>query len=194
MKRSAITVLIFTVALTLSVGAYVSPYWAVRQLQQAAQAGDAGRISEYVDYPALRESLKADMQARIVAPMLGDPKPKDSPYAALGAAIAGAILGPMVDSMVTPAGIAAMMKGGPTGRPQAAPLPETSSAPPEASRARGEVRSGYSGINQFEVAYPAEGEPAGHAPALVFKRDGVFSWKLTKVRLPELPAPARAPQ
>lgn len=53
---------------------FASPYWTLRQLRAAATTGDPDAIEKHVDFPSLRESLKAEFQAKIVAPMLNDPQ------------------------------------------------------------------------------------------------------------------------
>lgn len=186
MRRSTLIFWIVVAILAVAGAYYASPYWTVRQLREAAEARDADRMSDFVDFPSLRESIKAELQASVVMPMLNDPKMKDNPFAGLGAMLAGAMLGPMIDSMISPAGLAAMLKQGPPSKPS-----EVMSKPPAvdgAAPARGAVdeavRSTYSGLNRFVVAYARPDEPIDRAPALIFRRDGLFSWKLSKVRLP----------
>ena len=52
-----VTVLVIVVVAVLGYG-YASPYLALNRLKRAADERDAQTVSEYVDYPALRESLK----------------------------------------------------------------------------------------------------------------------------------------
>ena len=50
---------ILAVILTIGASWYWSPFLAIKQMQSAAKVGDADTFNDYVDYPRLRESLKA---------------------------------------------------------------------------------------------------------------------------------------
>jgi Protein of unknown function (DUF2939) len=152
MKKShAVAVLV--VALLLALGAYWywSPFLAVRELQQAAKAGDADAFNAHVDYPKLRESLKKQM-ADLLARKIGASADSGNPLAALGGMIGGRLINPLVDAMVRPETVMAAMSSGrlggsagaqasapvtapadPAGVPAApsiAPAPTPSAAPP----------------------------------------------------------------
>ena len=122
--------------------------------------------------------------------MLNNPKIKDNPFAGIGAAFVSALMGPMVDAMVSPAGIAAMLQSGPAAKAPVTVGPPPDPATVDSAQARRTVRQAYSGLNQFRVTYLNEGESEDKAAALIFNRDGLFSWKLVRVRLPEPPNPA----
>src|SRR3546814_946941 len=85
------------------------PYRTVNAIRDAAQARDAQAMAEQVDFPALRSSLKAQLGDRLLREV-GTPSP-DNPFAAFGLSIAGGLVGGMVDVLVTPAGLGAMMEG-----------------------------------------------------------------------------------
>lgn len=142
-----------------------SPYWTLRQVSAAAKANDAERLSSYVDYPALREDVKAKLTARL----LGATEKKD-PTAALGRAMGMALMAPMVDAFVSPAGLKAafarMDKDGKAGSTAASNRPEEK---PRIERL---------GLNSFRV-----GDPDQPGSGLVFKRNGL-TWKLAGIDLP----------
>lgn len=171
-----------TAALVVVLGAgfYATPYLAVAQMRSAAQAKDADKLSRYVDFPALRENLKATFNEKINAEIA---KSKDtSPFGALGAAVAGALINPMVDAMVTPQSLSMIVQGQqPKGEnPQQDTPPATDSASkPDAST---DVSMGYEDFNQFAVSikHNSTAEPV----SLVFHREGLISWKLAALRLP----------
>lgn len=85
------------------------PYRTVNAIRDAAQARDAQAMAEQVDFPALRSSLKAQLGDRLLREV-GTPSP-DSPFAAFGLGIAGGLVDGLVDVLVTPAGLGAMMEG-----------------------------------------------------------------------------------
>lgn len=43
-----------------------SPAWTLKGMKDAAQSHDADAMNGYVDYPALRESLKSELMARMM--------------------------------------------------------------------------------------------------------------------------------
>jgi hypothetical protein len=153
--------------LVAAAGWYVfSPAWTVRGMVEAAEARDEARFSAYIDYPALRDDMKADLTAR-----LEEEAAKGSgSQAKIAAAMGLALVGPIVDRMVSPEAMKqsfaqitkqdkAGQSGGDAGKKE---LPE--------------IRR--QGLNRFLVAgkdMPDSG--------LVFERRGL-GWKVTGVELP----------
>ena len=86
---------------------YFTPYMAVNKLQAAAERGDAQALNEMVDFPALRTSIRTEIQSATGRGIQKD----GGVFAALGAAAAGFVVGPAVDAAVTPEGISLLMKG-----------------------------------------------------------------------------------
>lgn len=86
-----------------------SPYVMLRNLQSAAKARDAAAIVAYVDFPSVRQDLKAKVAARIAAE-IGDRSRIRGRGMSMGM-MAAAMAGPMIDAMITPEGVAAMMAG-----------------------------------------------------------------------------------
>lgn len=99
------------VALLLGLAAYVAsgPYLAVRAIRGAVRDNDAAALAEHIDFPALRGSLKAQLQDRLVRSAGEDMQA--SALGALGLSIAGHVIDDAVDTMVTPPGIGALMQG-----------------------------------------------------------------------------------
>jgi hypothetical protein len=66
----------FFVGLGLAILAYViSPYWVLHRIQQAYEHNQAGKISQYIDYDAVRVSLKPQLEQRFQHYMGGDALP-----------------------------------------------------------------------------------------------------------------------
>jgi hypothetical protein len=167
-----------------SVWFYSTPYLAVHSMRAAVDAKDAPKLSRYIDFPAVRESVKATLNAKMMSQMAKINK-SESPFAGIGAAFAMAMVGPMVDAMITPEGMAMMMKG-------ERPTPDRASAParqpelqPVAQKSEPEIETSmfYEGFDQFVVTVKqvaSSDEPIG----FVMQRQGLFSWKVVSVRLP----------
>ena len=97
-------------ALVLFAGAYAgSPLLAANALKSAAQAGDADKLQQLVDFPAVRESLKGQLNAMVMQAIQSDPDLKDNPFAGFAAVLAPAMVNQAIESYVTAEGISTMM-------------------------------------------------------------------------------------
>lgn len=137
----------------------------------AIEARDHEALSRHIDYPQLRESLRAELGAALHARAAGDRR------AALGATVGEAMLGPVIDRVVTPDGVRELMQGG-DALARIVPrdmLPEPARGPPE-FRVRGH------GLGEVHVVTET---PSGSF-RLVFARTA-FGMKLVGVRLPAQP-------
>jgi len=153
---------------------YFTPYLALRSVQRAAEAGDAQRLSELVDFPALRTSLKEGVNTS-VSRQVG--RRAGGLVGALSGFAAGRLANPVVDAAVTPAGIALLMQGAaPSGR-----RGDRDGAQRELP-ANLDIDRGYAGPNRFEIRY-RDRDSGAERLALVLHRDGL-GWKLASVRLP----------
>lgn len=85
------------------------PWRTVEGIRQAVKHEDARALSRHVDFPALRASLKPQVQDRIVRAAGVDAQ--SGPFAAFGLSVATGLAGGVVDAMVTPAGLGALMEG-----------------------------------------------------------------------------------
>lgn len=198
---AAIVTGVTLVAVALIVFAYASPYLVLGRLRDAAQARDAQTIDRYVDYPALRASLKQQVTQMLSRRV--DSEKLQHPFAALGALVGIAFVSPLVDAYATPDGVAALLEGmPPRGRPGEAPpsasearseeQPEQSKqAPPpreastsaatqpETRHSRGSA--GYRDMNTFAVTYTRG--TADEPYSVIFHRRGWFSWQIDAVEL-----------
>lgn len=159
-------------ALILGAGAawYIaSPGWTLHQMKAAADGNDPAALDAYIDYPALREDLKADLTAQVMAEARKD----QSGFGGLGAAIGAAFIGPVIDGLVTPAGMrAALTAKQDQDRIKAVPKAASNLRVPEDPVI---VRHG---LSEFVVTSKRQLKSG-----LVFKRHGL-SWKLSGVDLP----------
>ncbi|CAE6756292.1 hypothetical protein R70006_03283 [Paraburkholderia domus] len=213
-RRSAtrpliVTLIVIAVIAALGFG-YASPYMALNNLKRAADARDAQTVNEYVDFPALRESLKQQVTGLLTRRI--DAHGNGNPFAAIGAMIGVALIGPLVDAYATPDGVAALLngmppRGDPGERPPAPPTAENTpaaaatapdAAPPAAGNtANGagnsansatppqppQTTAGYRGLNEFVVTYQHGAGDARYSAIL--RRKGLFTWKLAAVNLNE---------
>jgi hypothetical protein len=146
-----------------------SPGWTLRQMKAAADANDPDALNPYIDYPALREELKAEISGRMIA----EGKKDRSPFRRLGLAIGTATIVPVIDELVTPAGMrAALVAKRDQAQSIAVPLAASALRVPDDPVIE---RRGFSEFLVASKRHPKSG--------LVFKRHGL-SWKLSGVDLP----------
>ena len=152
---------------------YFAPYLALRSMRNAAQAGDAAELSSYVDFPAVRESLKATVSRK-----MGDvAQGTGNPLALLGAAFANTLADPLVDVLVTPTNLALVLNGvNPQANGAAPSTPQPTDVDPETT-------AHYDGLSDFVVTVTNRSFPS-QPIGLVLHRSGLVAWKLSAITLP----------
>ena len=176
MKKWLALALVLLIALTAYVAA--GPYLTVRAIRIAVKEQDAAALSRQVDFPALRASLKAQLDDRLLRK--AGPDLQSNPLAAFGLSIANSLIGGGVDAMVTPAGLGALMEGhkiwkrvddGIAQRDPDSPAPEV---------LHDDARYRYESPSRFTATMI---DDAGGSMVFVMTRDGLH-WKLSDIRLP----------
>lgn len=155
------------------------PYLALYRLGEALRVQDQDAVEAKVDWPKLRQGIKDDVNAALVAKV----KPEEGDaLAAFGIALAGKLAGPVVDAAVTPAGLAAVAAADrPTLTTLATQVYVSNSADRSLPRL---VQSGFGGPTVFEATVMPRGA-TGEADAirLRFELEGGY-WMLTRIHLP----------
>ena len=139
----------------------LSPYIVIWQLENAVRNGDARALADLVDFPAVRESVKASL----------GPTPAGT---ALGAGIAMLLAEPVVDGMLTPEGVAAMLR--------------TSSAPPSTTAPAGSAPAPPFAVGMHYLSIDRFGVALAWAPAHArlearLCRTNVFAWHLCSISM-----------
>lgn len=168
-------------ALLLAVAYVASPYVAAGSLGSAIANRDAEAISDQVDFPLLRDSIKTGFKAEIARKIASSPS-QEGRMAAMGAMFAGAMLDQMVDTYVTPSGIRTIMD---------------KAAEKVGSRGKGDgldYDTEYRSLDRFAIRVKSD-NPASGQIVLVMHRRGLFSWKVSEIEMPlgELGAGPKAP-
>jgi hypothetical protein len=198
--RTVITSLVVLLIVAALAFVYASPYIALNRVKRAADARDAQTVNEYVDFPALRASLKDQVGALLTRRI--DIQKNGNPLAIIGAMIGAALVGPLVDSYATPDGVAAILNGiPPRGDPgERPPVPASdaaiaaASAPPPAANAASiasaasetpkqppRTTAGYRSFDTFVVTYQHGVGDVRYSA--IFHRSGLITWKLVAVDL-----------
>jgi len=168
-----------TVFSTLAVllAAYAAyPYFALYRLGEALHAQDPDAVAAKVDWPKLRQGVKDDVNAAVVAKV----KPEEGDgLAAFGVALAGTLAGPVIDGAVTPAGLVAMAEAD---RPTLTALVTRVYVSTVSSRELPRLAgSAFGGLTSFEATVTQNG--ADDAIRLRFELEGGY-WMLTRMHLP----------
>ena len=207
-KKHALLAAVLLLVLLLGGYFVASPWVALARFKEDARARRTEKMADYVNFPAVQASLKAQMRNKIKAEV----GRQDDDFAAatqiLGAAVANLVLDPVVEKVASPQGMVAIMNGEnplpglnkldiavqpPAPTPPTPPQPNASphaQAPGAASdagaqpaQARRQWRLSYTGLNQAVIrAVPAEED----APYLVMQRKGLFGWQVVDVQLGKL--------
>jgi len=173
MRKSLIAIAVLALAVVIAAAGwwYASPWWTLQAMRDAARERNAAKLSPYVDYPALREDLKGDLR-RFALGEVG--KSQSGDLGGLGAALAAAVISPLVDAAVSPAGVEAMFAEQTSKAAAARQQPLTVKAPDKPVIER-------EGLNDFRARGP---DPS--KGALLFHRFGL-GWKLVGIDLPRTP-------
>ncbi len=150
-----------------------SPWLAVHQLQAAARAGDRNGLEAAVDFPAVREDFKAQLNVALLKNLQSDARLKDNPLAAIGALLVPAVLDRLIDAYITPDGIATMVAEARTPRPGS----------PAHRGGHVTTQSGYVSLDRFKTTVRSDDEP-NRPLVFVMERRGLFGWKLVRIELP----------
>lgn len=170
-------------AILIAASIYFAPHITLYQMRSAIENKDADAFSTHVDFPALRDSFKGQMMAAM-SKQMSSPAMKDNPFAAMGQAMAAAFIGPMIDNVISPAGVIAMMSEG-------SPKPVTAAAngvPIETASNETDKQNkpdfslAYKSANKVIVTDKNVVRSDG---AFIFTRNGIWDWKLSSVELPQ---------
>jgi hypothetical protein len=182
--------------------AAVGPFITLYRIRTALERQDPEQLSQNIDFPTLRQNLKEQLSALLMKEMAVDMR--DNPFGGLALALGPRLVDGMIDSFVTPSGLASLIEGkasrqfttGGAGASRAEPNPGQNpsaltppKAPPPPSEPaygkRGLFRGaqyGYDSTNKFSVWLDTED---GQHIRLVLTRDGL-SWRLTNIVLPDV--------
>ncbi len=167
--------------LMLAVGSYVAagPYLAINGIRTALAEQDTGKLERHVDFPALRVSIRAQVEDAIARRVGSDMQ--SNIFGAIALSIASNVMGTGVDTMVTPLGIGALLQGRSMWKQSIRDTidGDTYGKPVPADPLKSAVHH-YESPSRFTATIQNE---AGQPVVFVFKRKGL-SWKLADVRLP----------
>ena len=176
--------------------AFVSPWLALKDFAQAFENKDTRTIEKLIDFPELREDIKVTAKAAMMksaaVELEGDP------FAAMGIMMANAIVDPIIDQIVSPAGLqllfsAREISGGTERLPEniniiakeLTSFGDRDENNQETDAAKGiEIKTNYIGINEFEVQL-TNSEILDESVSIYMRREGLGDWKVNGIRVPD---------
>lgn len=170
----------------LGIVAYVAagPFLTMRSISEAVQREDTRSLERHVDFELVRSSVRAQLED-YVARRMADPALSPR-MRQIGAQVTSGVTGGIVDMLVTPAGIGAVLQGRSIVR-RVMGLPVESRPPAAPAGGTAALTDPLAGAEyRYESAsrFTATVQNADGAPVVfVFSRDGL-RWRLTDVRLP----------
>jgi len=163
MKRPVVLIAVLLIA--ASAWAFVSPRLAAKRFRDAVQAGDEAGLKTVVDFPALREHLRADLRNHA------------NPVSArLGTILGGVVSDEMVNQLVSAGGIIRLARYGTI---------EATASPASGNTQVVLVGMGYRDLADFGVTMGNARRRARDLVTFVFHRTGL-SWRLAQLDIPSL--------
>lgn len=152
---------------------WASPYYATYQLQDAVRQGDAARLASYVDFPAVRESLKAQLKAKALDELALDETSSnlEALGGLVGSLLGAALIDSVVDTLITADGLALLIRSGHL---------ESTDTSTEESNIIDNWTVTHRDWRHFELRNTTATDPT----ILIFERIGL-DWKLVRVQIPQ---------
>jgi len=186
-KKYAGIASILAIAFTVGSFSYNSPITTLGDIKKAAQLNDKDRLRDLIDFDSVKAGLKEDFKAQLMRNAVVPP----SAPGVLGMALATAMVDPLIDTIVSPAGLTQFMDSGRIDRlipPHDKLVGDSSvrqtSIEGGSTRDPIHIERGYDEFSRYRVRiWGSESNPA-EALVLTLQREGLFSWKLTRISLP----------
>lgn len=157
---------------------FAAPYITAYQIKIAADNQDGEALARHVDFPVLQKNLKDQLNEKFKKKAAQTSE--SDPIGSMGMIFGGMVVEKMVDSYVTPKGIAALMKG----KKKSAALSNqaTGGGDSEASsQPFTSASASYVAFNTFSIVI--KDDEADREVKFILRRRGL-DWKLTDIVLP----------
>ena len=153
---------------------YASPYLVLNNIKNAAEQGDADKLSGYIDFPSVKQSMKDQVKAVMVKELASSKE--QNGFEALGTMLGAAMIDPLIDGLVTPDGVALMLQG------QKLDFDLNNDTPEDKPKSKNEdidYKAGYLSFNRFKVQVIDADDP-NESIDVIMHRDWL-SWKVTRI-------------
>jgi len=166
------------ISLLVVIAGYVAagPFLTAYSIRTALVEQDTEKLSENINFPELRQNVKEQFRAIMVKK--ASTELQDNPFAALATGFAAKMADGVVDTVVTPSGLASLMVK--KKKSNSSNKSEDSSTPSKKENLLKNARYSYDSFSKFSVWVPND---KGEELRFVLKREGL-SWKLANVVIP----------
>ena len=161
----------------LGIGYYVSsPYITFWRIKVAANDGDTTVLTDHIDFPSLRQSVKDQLNLHLAKDLKESSKGSRF-VAGLGMMLGPAMIDRFVDTYVTPAGMAELLREDESLNSASSNRKgkENTEKPPKCN-----VTRQYRSLDRFDVSCA---DKDNKVVSLVFRRQGLFTWRVTDIDL-----------
>lgn len=174
MRKALLVVSLF---LALIVGyTAAGPYLTISAIKTGIVEQNSETLSEHIDFPIFRQNIKEQFNAVMMKTAVTNLD--DNPFAALATGLVATMIDKVVDSFITPSGLAMLMKGkNPSENEDAENKSEQ-----KAEELFKNAKYSYDSLSTFSVWVPNDN---GKDARFVLRRD-FLSWKLVNIELPIL--------
>lgn len=154
----------------------ISPLLVVNQIKVGIEEKNSELLSKNIDFPILRENIKEQLNAAMMAKVTSEME--NNPFGVLAAGLASKMADGIIDSFITPSGLSSLMQGK---EPSKSPVetPSSSSLNNEEELFQ-DARYSYDSINRFSVWVLNEND---EEIGFILRRNGV-EWKLVNIIIP----------
>ncbi|MDN2709590.1 MULTISPECIES: DUF2939 domain-containing protein [unclassified Janthinobacterium] len=145
---------------------YGSPYFTMNQIREATMDEDTQALAAHIDLDQLRGSLGSQLHTLFSAPEVADDIDPD-------------VIDPLLDTMLMPEGIVALMK---LNDRYEHPIAKVSDISGRKRKNKPEYKLHYTSWDSVVVQ---RSHSKSHIGELTLARDGLWRWKLVSVALPK---------
>jgi hypothetical protein len=160
-----------------------SPLYAFHQLKAAAESGDRERLEAMVDFPAVKEDLKRQVDSKATK-LARRAQGVGYPIAAVIGALGAALGDRAIDKLVTPEAISAMVQYGETPHRRHKDEAAQGAAADQDQPHGTSVHGAYLSPDRFRFRVAPVRDPTSGID-LIMGRQGLFSWRLEAIELPK---------
>jgi hypothetical protein len=161
-----------------------SPFYTLYEIKKAIRAGDADKLSTFIDFPSVRENFKTSVDGAAGRQLKNNPELKDNPIARLGLMVGAAVADTAIDALVSPRGVATLLIVNSPADPSSTSAGDDQAAKIEHDKPKSQLGYDYKyeSFNQFgaRIKNKSTGELG---PYITLTRSGLFDWKVTKISL-----------
>jgi hypothetical protein len=155
-----------------------TPYITISNIKTSVVEQDSEKLSKNVDFPIFRQNLKKQFNTAMMKNVGAELQ--NNPFAAIAAGFATNMVDGVVDSFVTPSGLAMLMEGKKPSLSRSMRRNPSNTDQANRDDLFKNARYSYDSLNQFSIYVPTD---TGDEIRFILQRDGL-SWKLVDMIVP----------